>query len=68
MQTITHRFRYAVPSQGVLIYSESDFDDPEVGIEAMSRAFEEGAISDWQYWKITITTEEELIMEQHYEN
>lgn len=65
MQTVIHRFRYAVPSQGVLIYSESDFDDPEVGIEAMSRAWEEGAVSDWEYWKITTNTVEELVAEQH---
>lgn len=67
MVQVIHRFRYAVPSQGVPIYSESDFDDPDEGIEAMNRAFEEGHISDWEYWKITINTNEELVTEAHYE-
>lgn len=65
MKTVIHRFTYAVPSQGVPIYSESDFEDPQDGINAMERAFSDGQISDWKYIKITVFTEQEVVMEQH---
>ena len=62
---ITWRFKFAVPSNGVPIYSEADFDEPQDGIDAMTRAYEEHQISDWEMWKIIKTVTEELITEEH---
>lgn len=65
MIEIINRFKFTVPSNGVAIWSEADFDDPQDGIDAMKRAFADGQISDWEFWEITKTTTEELVMEQH---
>lgn len=65
MTEVIHRFKFAVPSNGVPIWNEADFDNPQDGIDAMTRAFSDGQVSDWEYWKITRVTTEELISEEH---
>ena len=65
MTEVIWRMKFTVPSYGSLILNEADFGDPNDGIEAMKAAMEAGHIQDWELWKITKTTTEELVQEDH---
>lgn len=60
-----HRFKFAVVSNGIPIWSEADFDDSQEGLDMMKKLMGDGQITDWEYWKITKTTTEELMGEDH---
>ncbi len=62
---IIWRVNLAVPSQGVPIWSEIDFDDYGEAEDFSAKIYSEGHISDYEIWKIVRTTTEELVEEKH---
>jgi hypothetical protein len=58
---VTYRARFGVPSGGVPVYSESDFESPETAREFLDAAFDEGQISDYKIYKVTTTITKELV-------
>lgn len=50
--TEVYLVRMGVPSNGIPIYSDFEFENPDEGIEMMSRAYDDGTISGWTMYKV----------------
>lgn len=59
--TVTYKARFAVPSNGEEIWSESDFDTPETALELLKVPFEEGQISQYEIWQVVTVTTKRMI-------
>jgi hypothetical protein len=66
-EQIIWRVNIAVPSNGVPIWSEIDFDEFLEAEDFAKKVYDEGQVSDYEIWKIVKISTEELIVEEHRE-